>query len=132
MSGGIDPAAVTPIGYQGAAARTWTAGCDGSHPIAERCPASKPQPSVNYIDAIVARLDEKIPGNDPALLRLYALLALTQGVNTTLENVHDAWAAWRTATNRAHKSLVPFGELSVEVQEYDRKYMDAIHEVSAQ
>ena len=86
---------------------------------------------VNYIDEIVARLDEKIPGNDVALLRLYALLALTQGVNTTLENVHDAWGAWRTATNPGHKSLVPFDQLTPEVQEYDRKYMDAIHEVSA-
>jgi len=86
---------------------------------------------VNYIDEIVARLDEKIPGNDPALLRLYALLALTEGVNTSLENVHDAWAAWRTATNPGHKSLIPFAELAPEVQEYDRKYMDAIHAVSA-
>lgn len=87
--------------------------------------------AVNYIDEIVARLEEKIPGNDVALLRLYALLALTQGVNTTLENVHDAWSAWRAATNPGHQSLIPFDQLTPEVQEYDRKYMLAIHDVSA-
>lgn len=85
---------------------------------------------VNYIDKIVARLEEKIPGNDVALLRLYALLALTTGTATTLENVHDAWSAWRTATKPGHQSLVPFAELTPEVQEYDRKYMDAIREVA--
>lgn len=86
---------------------------------------------MNYIDEIVADLDKKIPGNDPALLRLYALLALTTGEATTLENVHDAWAVWRTVTKPGHKSLVPFGELSPEVQELDREYMDAIREVAA-
>lgn len=33
---------VTPIGYQGATAHTWTAGCAGLHPISERCPGSEP------------------------------------------------------------------------------------------
>lgn len=86
---------------------------------------------MNYVDDIVARLDEKIPGNDPALLRLYALLALAQGVNATLENVHDAWAVWRTVTRPDHPSLIPFGELAADVQELDRQYMDAIREVGA-
>ena len=35
-----DAVAMTPIGYQGPAAHTWTAGCDGSHPVAERCLAA--------------------------------------------------------------------------------------------
>jgi hypothetical protein len=63
------------------------------------------------------------------LAGLYALLALTKGVETTLEDVHDAWAVW-TATVRGrpdHRSLVPFDELDRETQEMDRIYMDGIH-----
>jgi hypothetical protein len=96
-----------------------------------RCCVCQRFRAVNYIDEIVATLDAKIPGNDPALLRLYALLVLTTGAATTLENVHDAWSAWRTVTKPDHKSLIPFAGLSLDVQEYDRKYMDVIRQVSA-
>ena len=67
----------------------------------------------------------------PDLLRLYALLVLVQGPNTRLEDVHDAWACWREATRPYHPALVPFGDLTSDVQELDRKYMDAIHAVAA-
>jgi hypothetical protein len=32
-----DQAAFTPVGYQGAAAHTFTTGCDGFHPVGEQC-----------------------------------------------------------------------------------------------
>lgn len=89
-----------------------------------------PPVTVNYIDAKAAELAGKLPDCPAELLRLYALLALTTGKGTTLENVHDAWAAWRTVTNPGHKSLVPFGALTREVQELDEPYMLAIREVS--
>jgi hypothetical protein len=87
--------------------------------------------AVNYIDEIAGSIGDLVPGNDIELLRLYALLVLTTGTDTSLENVHDAWSAWRAATRPDHPSLVPFAELSPQVQEYDRKYADAIREVAA-
>jgi len=87
---------------------------------------------VNYFDEVTARLDELIPGNDPALLRYYALLVLTGGVNTTREHVHDAWSAWRTVTRPEHPALVPLERLSPEVQALDDPYVDAIRKVAAE
>lgn len=81
----------------------------------------------NYVQPVLDDLAELLPGCDKALLNLYALLAMTRGVNTTLENVHDAWSIWRNPDAPTHRSLLPFDELTVKVQELDRKYMDAIH-----
>jgi hypothetical protein len=85
---------------------------------------------MNYFDKITDDLDKIIPGEDIQLLRYYALLVLTRGVNTTLENVHDAWSAWETGIIPDHRSLIPFSSLTVEVQELDRKYADAIRKVA--
>ena|SRR5271170_4498946 len=85
---------------------------------------------MNYFDKITDRLAEILPDCDADLLRYYTLLALTRGMNTSLENVHDAWSAWRTVTKPDHKSLIPFKDLTPEIQEYYRKYMDAIHKVT--
>lgn len=85
---------------------------------------------MNYVQAVTARLAALLPGLDPDLLRLYTLLGLVKGTTTTLEDVHDAWAVWRTQTRPGHPSAIPFARLSPEVQELDRKYMDAIHEAA--
>lgn len=87
---------------------------------------------MNYIDYITSRLAARLDDCPADLLRFYALLVLTEGVNTTLEDVHSAWACWRVATKPDHRSLVPFGDLTPEVQELDRKYMTAIHQVAAE
>ena len=86
---------------------------------------------MNYVSVIAGRLAAQMPGCSPDLLRMYALLVLTTGTETTLENVHDAWSAWRDASRPDHPSLIPFGELTPDVQELDRKYADAIREVAA-
>lgn len=80
----------------------------------------------NYVDDVTARLAGTLDDCPLELLRLYTLLALVKGPGTTLEDVHDAWAVWRADTRPDHPSLVPFGDLRPEVQELDRKYMDAI------
>ncbi len=85
---------------------------------------------MSYITDITGRLEAELSDCPPDLLRLYALLALTTGTGTTLENVHDAWACWRVATRPDHPSLVPFADLASEVQELDRKYMMAIREAA--
>lgn len=81
----------------------------------------------NYVQVVLDKLNAELPELDPELAQLYALLAVTKGTETSLEDVHDAWALWRNTTNPRHKSLVPFVELSADVQELDRTYMDAIH-----
>lgn len=82
----------------------------------------------NYVQAVLSRLaDEKPTGDlDDGLLALYALLALVKGAETTLEDVHDAWALWRNRTDPEHRSLVPFADLDEAIQELDRPYMEAI------
>lgn len=85
---------------------------------------------MNYIYDITEDILSELPDLNYNLAQLYALLVLVQGVNTTLEDVHDAWAVWTQNSRPDHKSLVPFKELTSEVQELDRKYRDAIVRVS--
>lgn len=79
-----------------------------------------------YVQRVMAALNEASPDLDPDLARLYALLVFVRGGDTTLEDVHDAWALWRNETKPDHKSIVPFGQLTHEVRELDRPYVDAI------
>jgi hypothetical protein len=85
----------------------------------------------NYIEVIVRKLDEILPGCDTDTLYPYALLALTVGNGCTSEHVHDAWAAWRAATHPDHPSLLPYDQLTPEVRALDSKYAAAIREVAA-
>lgn len=71
-------------------------------------------------------------GSDTELLRFYALLVHTSGINTTLEDVHTAWALWREQTKPDHADLVEFEQLADEVVEYDRPYRDLIRHVAAE
>ena len=84
---------------------------------------------MNYIAKVLALLEKNIP-NPTELLDLYALLVLVKGAETTLKDVHDAWAIWKNRINPIHKSLIEFDGLTVEVQELDRKYMEAIHQAA--
>ena len=79
-----------------------------------------------YAQDTIDRLNREAPDQDPDLIRLYALLVLVKGEDTTLEDVHDAWALWRLSTRPDHPDLVPFDQLTSEVQEYDQPYRDAI------
>lgn len=84
----------------------------------------------NYYQQVIDQLADRLDDCDGDLLSLYALLALTTGEDTTLEHVHDAWAAWRNVSNPAHKSLIWFDELTPDVQAYDEKYRAVIVEVA--
>ena len=88
--------------------------------------------TVNYAQEVLDELAERLPDCDTGLLELYALLALTRGGGTTLENVHDAWSIWRSRTRPDHPSLIPFIMLTPEVRELDRKYADAIRGAAAE
>jgi hypothetical protein len=82
---------------------------------------------MNYVGEVFYTLKMQLPGCAEELLDLYTLLAMTTGEDTTLENIHDAWAVWQNGIDPQHRSLVPFEELSKPVQELDRKYMEAVH-----
>lgn len=61
------------------------------------------------------------------LFRLYALLALTKGIGTTAEDVHDAWAVWMVQRGEGHQSVRPFSELDATTRAEDRHFVEAIH-----
>jgi hypothetical protein len=87
---------------------------------------------MTYIDDITAALKPMIPETSDELLRMYALLALVKGEDCTLEDVHDAWAAYTIAKRPDHRSIVPFGELTPAVQAYDEPFLAGIHSVAAE
>lgn len=88
----------------------------------------------NYITGATEALRTalRLQGKDPEqsltdeLERLYVLLLLTRGDRVTLEDVHDAWAIARSVERPDHPDLVLFDELSDEVAEYDRPFVEAI------
>jgi len=84
----------------------------------------------NYIDRIAAELAAKLPDCSADLLRVYALLVLIEGQSVTEEDVHNAWSVWRTVTQPGHPALVPFDELTPDVQALDTPYVEAIRAVA--
>lgn len=80
---------------------------------------------MNYVQKARNILSTKIDV-ELELLDLYTLLVLTKGLNTTEIDVHDAWSVWCNKNNGGHFSLIPFDELSPEVQAKDSEYCDAI------
>lgn len=91
----------------------------------------------NYILDTIEILREEVEaegGSLPAdeLAKAYALLALTTGTGTTLENVHDAWGMWRAFSDRPdHGDLLWFPALPIENATWDRPYRDAIRRTAA-
>lgn len=64
------------------------------------------------------------------LLDQYTLLVLVKGEEVTPEDVHDAWSVRMSYIRPDHWSIVPFSELSEEVQERDVKYALAIQGIA--
>jgi hypothetical protein len=86
--------------------------------------------STNYVDQIVAALTRRLDDCEIDLLRQHALLVLVTGEQATEQHAHDAWAAWRIATNPGHRLLVPFDHLTAEAQALNTPYADAIRAVA--
>lgn len=96
----------------------------------ERRPGLSKRLTANYLAEVVDKLGDELDDCDDELLRIYAVLALTKGEDTTAEDVHDAWSAWKLAKDPDHKSLVPFDDLDSDTKALDDKYVEAIHRVS--
>ena len=92
---------------------------------------------LNYIDETAAAIrrrvpTELLPDDDRVddLFRLYAVLALTKGAETTAEDVHNAWSAWMTQLRKSHPSVRPFDELGPDTQKEDLPFVAAIRAAS--
>jgi len=88
---------------------------------------------MNYVQKVVKLLDEELKMSSTAyegLLKVYALLVFTVGEDCTNEHIHDAWSLWQNKTLRKHHSLIPFNELTKEVQDLDEPYRQAVVKVS--
>ena len=89
---------------------------------------------MNYLATIARSIEAKIgsdvDGDSEGLYLIYAILARITGVNTTAENVHDAWNAWMLMKGESHESMVPFAELPSDIQAEDQPFVRAIREVA--
>lgn len=64
------------------------------------------------------------------LFDTYAVLAMAKGSSVTDEDIHDAWSAWATKYDPMDGSIVPFDDLSPDIQNLDSKYTRAICDVA--
>ena len=96
---------------------------------------------VSYIDDIAQDIYTYAEGDwvypisersDADLYRIYAVLCLAKGQQTTARDVHNAWSAWTSSASPSHRSLIPFECLSTTVQALDMPYVQAIHRVAAE
>lgn len=113
--------------------------------------ASGPRSGLSYLDKVKEMFDEARPMSDTRqaygeqirrlldssdlpddhlkeLMGLYGYLAIKWTSEVDNEKVHDAWSYWTAVyrNNPDHKSLIPFDDLSPEVQKMDSVYRDAI------
>lgn len=85
----------------------------------------------NYVHNAFTRLDNQLGREqNPALIEFYTILALTKGSETTMQDVHDAWSLHTSIDSPDHPSIRPFDHLPESIQEMDRRFMEAIHEVA--
>lgn len=86
---------------------------------------------MTYIDDARDALLRQYPSlaNKPRLTDLYLLLVLVRGHDVTLQDVHDAWAVYRSksdSTRPPHPDLKPFEELSSPTQAKDEPFRQHI------
>ena len=91
-----------------------------------------------YLTLIAQRIREalpagvKVPDDSDSLFLLYALLATATGTNTTLCDIHNAWAIWQVSKNPSHRALVPFEKLTVGKREEDKPFLEATLRVAGE
>ena len=89
---------------------------------------------ITYLEEDAGKIRAHVAGQLlPGQAIIYALLLRVTGLNTTAENIHDGWAAWRLLCrpNDPHKDLVPYDDLNPATQILDEPYAAAIREVAA-
>ena len=77
---------------------------------------------MNYIDALAKAIKQELDpailpsGDTDALFRLYAVLVLAKGESVSVEDVHDAWAAWMSDHEPTHEAIRPYKDLDLDLQ----------------
>jgi hypothetical protein len=88
---------------------------------------------INYIQLAENELEARLKMRGTpyeGLLQVYALLVFVVGERCTKRNIHDAWSSWQNLTQPEHRSLLPFDQLTKEVQRLDETYRLAVVEVA--
>lgn len=89
---------------------------------------------ITYLEEDAGKIRTHVGGQLlPGQEIIYALLLRVAGLNTTAENVHDGWAAWRLLCrpDDTHKDLIRYEDLDPATQILDEPYAAAIREVAA-
>lgn len=88
---------------------------------------------MNYIERLSNKIKSELPKDVlpeveyvDDLFYIYAVLSLAKKADVTLEDVHDAWAAWMTQHDPSHASIKPYSELSPDVRKQDEPFLAAI------
>lgn len=85
----------------------------------------------NYMLKRAAILEEELNQELPEVLfSCYLSLACTSastGTPITNEEIHDAWSIWKNTVDSSHVSIIPYNQLSIEIQELDAPYTDAVN-----
>ena len=85
----------------------------------------------NYMLKRAAILKEELNQELPEVLfSCYldlACVSASTGVPITNEAIHDAWSIWKNTVDNTHKSIIPYNQLSIEIQELDTPYTDAVN-----
>jgi len=88
---------------------------------------------MNYLQSIAERIKSGVPvevlpsvPNTDLLFNLYAVLLLAKGNEVSMEDVHNAWAAWMCQENPSHDAIKPFVELDEKAQQQDKPFVEAI------
>lgn len=89
---------------------------------------------MNYIDEVREELAKHVKVGR-GLMRVYSVLVMAKGEETTLKDVHDAWAVnindnWNKAKLGDHWSVIPFKQLNPETQVKDQEFVDGIRETA--
>lgn len=56
-----------------------------------------------------------------------ACVSASTGTQITNEEIHDAWSIWKNTVDKSHVSIIPYNQLSIEIQELDAPYTDAVN-----
>ena len=85
----------------------------------------------NYMLKRAAILKEELNQELPEVLfSCYldlACVSASTGNPITNEAIHDAWSIWKNTIDNTHKSIIPYNKLSIEIQELDTPYTDAVN-----
>jgi hypothetical protein len=91
-----------------------------------------------YLDEIAKAIRSRVPSdrmpdeNATDLFLIYASLVRAKGTDITDSDIHDAWAAWMAKRDPTHESLVPFDQLSPEIQSEDAPFGTAARSAAAE